>query len=68
VIWLLHLQLSELKPESSLDKVRYADFLGHRLIKKIQLVIDNNIIDEYTGEFYNVYYNIFLPDHKKGMV
>jgi hypothetical protein len=61
----LHLQLSELKPENSLDKVRYADFLGHRLIKKIQLVINNNIIDEYTGEFYNVYYNIFLPDHKK---
>jgi hypothetical protein len=61
----LHIQLSDLRPQDSRDKVRYADFLGHRLIKKIQLVINNNIIDEYTGEFYNVYYNVFLPDHKK---
>lgn len=61
----LHIQLSELKPLDSLDKVRYADFLGHRLIKKIQLVINNNIIDEYTNEFYNVYYNMFLPENKK---
>lgn len=61
----IHVQLSELRPENNLDKVRYADFLGHRLIKKVQLVINNNIIDEYTGEFYNVYYNLFLPDHKK---
>jgi hypothetical protein len=61
----LHIQLSDLKPQDSRDKVRYADFLGHRLIKKIQLVINNNIIDEYTGEFYNIYYNVFLPENKK---
>jgi hypothetical protein len=61
----LHIQLSELKPQSSSDKVRYADFLGHRLIKKIQLVINNNVIDEYTGEFYNAYYNVFLQENKK---
>ena len=61
----LHIQLSDLKPLDSRDKVRYADFIGHRLIKKIQLVINNNIIDEYTGEFYNVYYNVFLQENKK---
>ena len=61
----LHIQLSDLRPQDSRDKVRYADFLGHRLIKKIQLVINNNIIDEYTGEFYNAYYNVFLPEYKK---
>lgn len=61
----LHIQLSSLKPQDVGDKVRYADFLGHRLIKKIQLVINNNIIDEYTGEFYNAYYNAFLPENKK---
>ena len=61
----LHIQLSSLKPQDIGDKVRYADFLGHRLIKKIQLVINNNIIDEYTGEFYNAYYNAFLPENKK---
>lgn len=61
----LHIQLSSLNPHNINDKVRYVDFLGHRLIKKIQLVINNNIIDEYTGEFYNAYYNVFLPENKK---
>lgn len=61
----LHVQLSELRPISSTDKVRYADFLGHKLIKTVQLIINNIKIDEYTGEFYNAYYNTLLPDGKK---
>ena len=61
----LHVQLSELQPISPNDKVRYADFLGHKLIQKIQLIINNVKIDEYTNEFYNAYYNTLLPENKK---
>lgn len=61
----LHVQLSELTPQQSTDKVRYADFLGHKLISNIQFIIGNNVIDQYTGEFYNVYYNLYVPDYKK---
>jgi hypothetical protein len=61
----LHIQLADLKPQDPNDKVRYVDYLGHKLIKKIQLLIDNNLIDEYPGEYYNVYYNLFLQNDKK---
>jgi len=61
----LHVQLSELTPLEQNDKVRYADFLGHRLIKKIELIINNIKIDEYSGEFYNAYYNTFLSISKQ---
>ena len=61
----LHVQFSELRPIADNDKVRYADFLGHRLIKKVQLIINNIKIDEYSGEYYNAYYHVLLPDDKK---
>lgn len=61
----LHIQLSELKPTNINDKVRYADFLGHRIIKNVQFIINNNIIDEYTGEYYNVHFNNIVPENKK---
>jgi len=61
----LHIELSQLEPLEATDKVRYTNFLGHRLIKNVQLIINNIVIDQYTGEFYNAYYNVYLPDDKK---
>jgi hypothetical protein len=61
----LHIQLSELTPKNVNDKVRYADYLGHKIIKNIQFIINNNIIDEYSGEYYNVHYNNIVPENKK---
>ncbi len=61
----LHIQLSELTPKDINDKVRYADYLGHKIIKNVQLIINNNIIDEYSGEYYNVHFNNIVPENKK---
>jgi len=61
----LHVRISKLLPAQESDKVRYADFVGHRLIKKMQLFINNIKIDEYTGEYYNAYYNTVLSEDKK---
>ncbi len=61
----LHIKISKLMPLDSRDKVRYANMLGHRLIKKVQFIINNVIIDEYDGEYYNVYYHTQLPEDKK---
>lgn len=61
----LHIQLSELSPKNVNDKVRYADYLGHRIIKNVQFIINNNIIDEYPGEYYNVHFNNIVPENKK---
>lgn len=60
-----HIRLSELVPASKEDKVRYANMLGHRLIKKVSLVINNVIIDSYPGEFYNTYYETVVSKDDK---
>ena len=62
---LFHIKIGELIPESIEDKVRYANMLGHRLIKKVKLFINNNLIDEYNGEFYNAYYETYISEDKK---
>lgn len=61
----LHLRLSELRPVSSEDKVRYANMLGHRIIKKVSLVINNVVIDSYPGEYYNVFYETAVSKDDK---
>jgi hypothetical protein len=61
----LHLKIGKLCPESSEDKVRYANMLGHKMIKKVQLFINNNLIDEYSGEYYNAYYETTVTEDNK---
>ena len=61
----LHVELSELTPKDINDKVRYSDYLGHKLIKNVQLIINNNIIDEYSSEYYNVHFHNVIPENKK---
>jgi hypothetical protein len=61
----LYVRLSELRPIEEEDKVRYADFIGHKIIKNIQFIINNNVIDEYTCELYNIHYNMHVPTDKK---
>lgn len=60
-----HLKIGKLAPESSEDKVRYANMLGHKIIKKVQLFINNNLIDEYPGEYYNAYYETTVTEDNK---
>lgn len=60
-----HLKIGKLSPESQEDKVRYANMLGHKIIKKVQMFINNNLIDEYSGEYYNAYYETTISEDKK---
>ena len=60
-----HIKLGQLKPESPEDKVRYANMLGHKLIRRVKLFINNVLIDEYPGEFYNAYYETYVSKDKK---
>lgn len=61
----IRIKLSELIPTSPEDSVRYADMVGHRLIKNVQLFINNKLVDEYDGELYNVHYDAHVPLNKK---
>lgn len=61
----LHVKLTGLKAMDSRDKVRYCDLLGHRLIERVKFEINNVVIDEYTTELYNKYFQFHVPTHKK---
>ena len=61
----IHFKISQLTPQSSEDKVRWANMLGHRLIKDVKLFINNTQIDAYNGEFYNAYYETRVYPHKQ---
>lgn len=61
----LHVKLKGLKATSSLDKVRYAEFLGHRLFKEIKLLIAGDVIQKVTPDIYNIYYERHVPTSKK---
>lgn len=60
----LHIKLSGLSAVSNTDKTKYCSFIGHRLIKSINYKIKDTIIDEYTGEKYNILYS-GLPEEQR---
>ena len=57
----MHIQLSGLSAVNSLDKVRYVEFLGHRLIQKASFLIQNYELDSFDCNNYNAYYQYKLP-------
>lgn len=46
-------------------KVKYCEFLGHRLLKHVSFHTGSNLIDEFNSEDYNFYYEHSLPKDKQ---
>lgn len=61
----VHVQLTGLAAGITSTAVRYADFVGHRLFKKVKFEVNNNILDEYTSDVYNFHYNFTVSENKK---
>jgi hypothetical protein len=61
----LYVKLTGLSSVSSLDKVRYYEMLGHRLMKHTEFKVSGNPIDSYTSDDYNAYYAYKVPLHKE---
>lgn len=61
----LHLQLTGLTVGSTSQQTVYCDFLGHNICSQIQFEVNGNVIDQYTPDLYNFYYNFFVHDSKK---
>lgn len=61
----LQLRLTNLEAINPLNKVRYCDFLGHRLLSRVSLKSWGRSIDSYTTEDYNFYYQYNVPQDKK---
>jgi hypothetical protein len=61
----LHIRLEGLKATSAIDRVKYCDFLGHRLLKHSAFSVNGNLLEEYSNNYYNIFYNFKVLEHKK---
>lgn len=61
----LYIKFSKFHAKNPLNKVRYCDFVGHRLLKNTRMVLDSKLIDQYTSEDYNFHYQYGVPQDKQ---
>lgn len=47
------------------DYIKYADFLGHRLVKKVRMDVNGNPLDEYGSDVYNFHYQFNVSPGKR---
>lgn len=61
----MYVKLTGLSAVSALDKVRYVEYLGHRLTKKVKFKVQNHVFDEYGTDEQNVYWQFKVPVNKE---
>ncbi len=59
-----YVRLSGFSAVSALDKVRYIELLGNRLITHANFNVQNFVIDSYTTDNYNAFYEYKVPVNK----
>lgn len=45
--------------------LRWCDFPGHRLLKKVSFSVNGNNLDEYDSDVYNMWYQFRVPEDKR---
>jgi hypothetical protein len=61
----LYVKLNNFSAVNSLDKVRYAAYLGHRLMKNVKFKVQNFLFDEYGTDEQMAYFDNKVPVHKE---
>jgi hypothetical protein len=61
----VQIRMTGLEAINSANKVRYCDFLGHRLFSSVTLSSWGKVIDSYTTEDYNFHYQYSVPHDKR---
>lgn len=57
--------ISEFQAINVLDKVRYAEFVGHKLFQNVSFEHNKQIIDQYTTERYNLHWQMDVEPGKE---
>jgi hypothetical protein len=61
-------KLNENDPEGNY-RLKYVDYVGNVLLDKVSLYINGNLIDEITGDYMQVYIDLYVPDsNRKSMI
>jgi hypothetical protein len=61
----MYVRLTGLSAVSALDKVRYVEFLGHRLVSNCKFKVQNHEVAEYGTDEYNAHYSFDIPPGKR---
>jgi hypothetical protein len=61
----VHLRLDNFASVSEINKVRYVEFLGHRIMKKVGFKLNSTVLDEYTSDRYNINWQFKVPPGKE---
>lgn len=61
----LYLKIEGLSAVSAVDRVKYCNRLGHRLMSNVSFEMFEVIIDQYNTEDYNNYYEFNVPANKR---
>lgn len=61
----VHVKLQGLKPGPLSQQVKYHDFPGHRIFKRVSFEVNECKLDEYTRDSYNMHYNFAVSENKK---
>ena len=47
------------------DFIKYADFLGHRLVKRVSMEVNGNPLDAYGSDVYNFHWQFNVTPGKR---
>ena len=61
----LHVELKGLSTLDVRDRVRYVSYLGHKLLSHVSFKVNGNLLDEYTSDDYNAFYEFHVPPNKR---
>ena len=61
----IHVRLEGLSISGTSTGVKYADFLGHKIFKRVELELSNKLIDSYDSDTYNMHYQFEVKDEDK---
>lgn len=61
----VNIRLSSFSAITQGDRVRWTEFVGHRLLREVRFKINNNPIDSYGTDEYNAYYQFKVPINKQ---
>lgn len=61
----IHIKIEGLQAVAATDRVRWAEFLGHRLLKEVQFTVNGNLLDTITTNDYNAHWQFKVPPRKR---
>jgi hypothetical protein len=61
----IHLRISSLTATHEQNRVRWFDFIGHRIIKEVRLVMDGVVLDRYGSEEMEMYFRFHVSQNQR---